>query len=231
MEGKKIMGDVCPILRECGFFDGIEEENYTDVLNCLKASRKSYQKGDTILREGDCSQLAGIVMRGVVGLSFLDEEGNLVNIKHVSRCEVFGIERACSDAGTSPMQLDAVTDCEVLFMDFSSLLSVKSPLCIHRTRVISNLLRNFAQQTLHLQYHLRVLSQRRLRDKIKVYLQTQMVESDGTIHLPFKRDELANYLYTDRSALSRELSKMCREGLIASKGQTIRILDTEFFYS
>jgi len=42
------------------------------------------------------------------------------------------------------------------------------------------------------------------------------------------RGELADYLCVDRSALSRELGRMQKEGILAFQGQQVRILDQSF---
>lgn len=222
------MEDIYPILRSCSFFEGLPEEKYPKLLNRMKAKRKFFAKEETILNIGDHSQLAGIVLHGTVELSFLDENGNQININHIHCGAVFSIELACLQGDLSPMQLKAVSDCDVLFLDFGVLLDANSPLCPFRMRVASNLLRDFAQQNLFLNQRLRIITQKRLRDKIKVYLQCQHIDTDGKIRLPFNRSELADYLYVDRSALSRELSRMCDEGIITCQGQTIQILSSDF---
>ena len=72
------------------------------------------------------------------------------------------------------------------------------------------------------------MGQKRLRDKLKVYLQSQRPQIDGTIVLPYNRNELANFLYVDRSALSRELSRMQQEGILTYQGSVFHILDRSF---
>ena len=47
---------------------------------------------------------------------------------------------------------------------------------------------------------IRILSQKKLRDKLKIYLQTLEIAPDGTVCLPYTRRELSEYLYADRSA-------------------------------
>lgn len=222
------MEEIYSVLRNCSIFDGVPEEKYPKLLQRLKAKRIAFRKDETILNIGDQSQLAGIVLRGSVELSFLDEGGSQINVNHISSKGVFGTERACLQGDVSPMQLKAITDCEVLFLDFSVLMNDNSPLCPFRMRIAANLLREFAHQTRFLNQRLRIITQKRLRDKIKVCLQGQPMDPDGTIRLPFKRNEWADFLYADRSALSRELGRMSDEGIIAYQGQEIRILDGDF---
>lgn len=225
------MKEFYPILRQCSFFDSIPEEKYPNVLRCLQASRKTFSRNTTILHIGEQSQMAGMILDGTVELVFYDENGNQINVNHISAGEVFGLELACSRQNASPIQLRAVTDCQVLFMDFETVLDQNAPPCPYRLQVASNLLRDFARQTLFLNQKLRILSQKRLRDKIKVYLQSQEICQDGRIMLPFSRSEMADFLYVDRSALSRELSRMQQEGILTYRGQEFCILDLDFLAS
>lgn len=202
------MEEIYPILHRCSFFDGIPEEKYANVLFCLQGSRQFFSRSETILNIGESSQMAGVVLSGTVELIFYDENGNQINVNHISQGEMFGSELACSQRTPSPVQLRATTDCDVLFLNFATLLNVEAPTCPYRARVAANLLRDFARQTLFLNQKLRILGQKRLRDKIKVYLQGQPMKQDGSVTLPFSRNEMADFLYVDRSALSRELSRM-----------------------
>ena len=223
-----VMDDITPILKTCSFLDAIPETRYANVLNCLKSRRKQFQKDDTILNIGDHKQLAGVVLRGTAEISFLDEGGSQINVDHISAGKVFGAVLVCSQQETSPIRMRAITDCDILFLDFTVLLQNDMPPCPFRAQVASNLLRDFARQAQFLNQRLRIISQKRLRDKIKVCLQAQPMDASGTIRLPFKRNEWADFLYADRSALSRELSRMSEEGIISYQGKSIRILDPNF---
>ena len=222
------MEQIYPALRKCGYFDQIPEEKYPNVLRCLQASRKRFQKEESILNVGDCSQMTGVVISGVAEVAFYDENGNQINVNHLTSGEVFGVELACSDLAASPVQLRAITDCEVLLLNMDSLFDKMEKPCPYKMRVATNLLRIFARQTMFLNLKLRIMGQKRLRDKLKVYLQSQRPQIDGTIVLPYNRNELANFVYVDRSALSRELSRMQQEGILTYQGSVFHILDRSF---
>lgn len=223
-----VMENITPILKTCSFLDAIPEERYLNVLNCLKSRRKQFQKDDTILNIGDYRQLAGVILQGTAEISFLDEGGNQINVDHIPSGKVFGAVLVCSQQKPSPIRMRAVTDCDVLFLDFTVLLQNDLPPCPFRAQVASNLLRDFARQAQFLNQRLRIISQKRLRDKIKVCLQTQPMDGKGVIRLPFNRNEWADFLYADRSALSRELSRMSDEGIISYQGKLIQVLDPDF---
>ena len=98
----------------------------------------------------------------------------------------------------------------------------------YQATLASNLLRDFARQNFFLNRKLRIMSQKRLRDRVKVYLRGQGVAPDGVICVPFSRSEWAEFMGVNRSALSRELSNMQAEGILEIVGKDVRILDKSF---
>ena len=221
------MNEFYPILHHCSFFDGIPQEKYPNVLACLNAVRRDYCRDSSVLEIGDQMPLSGIVLKGTLEVSLLDEIGSQINVNHIEPGQGFGMAMACAQC-TCPIRLRAVTDCTLLFLNFANVMDPEEIGCPWRARVAANLLRDLARQTVFLNRRLRIMGQKRLRDKIKVYLQYQKMEPDGTIQIPFKRNAWADFLYADRSALSRELGRMAEEGILTVDRQTVRILDPEF---
>ena len=127
-----------------------------------------------------------------------------------------------------PIQIDALTDVQVLYLDFDPLLLQQECACPHKAQVTANLLREMGRSALFLNQKMRILAQNRLRNRIKLYLQMLPVKPGGELHLDMGRGELADYLCVDRSALSRELGRMQKEGILAFQGQQVRILDQSF---
>ncbi len=216
------------VLKQCSCFEGIPEHKYTPVLHCLHARYKSFYKGNMILQASDRVNFAGIVLSGTVELTLYSENGSQININHCSVGDMFGEDLACSNTRDSSMQIWAVTDCEILFLDFSSLFSMEHGTCPFKMRVSTNLLREFACKASFLNHKVRILAQKRLRDKVKVYLQMQKCSEKGFIELPFRRNDLAEFLCVDRSALSRELGRMQQEGILSFEGKYIQIHDKSF---
>lgn len=216
-------------LGSIGIFRGIPGEELPELLKLLNSVTKRFLKGETIYNQGQVQRMSGIVLSGTAELHFCDENFNLVNLIHLKEGEVFGAAMTLTGKTSSPMELLALSDCEVLFLDFTVLLdedpSALSP-AAHRLTV--NLMQEFARRLQFLNVRVRILSQRRLRDKIKVYLQTLPHTEDWVFHVPMNRNKLADFLYADRSALSRELSHMQEEGILEVKGRDLRLKDLTF---
>lgn len=222
------MDTIITVMRNCHLFDGIPEEKYTNVLTCLQAKKKMVHKEDVLLRIGERSKQAGVVLSGTLRASLYSEDGNLLTIDRLGQGRVFGESLVCSMGEDSPIQIDAVTDAEILYLDFDPLLLQQDCGCPHRTQVTANLLHEMGRGALFLNRKMRILAQNRLRNRIKLYFQMLSADSTTDFHLDMGRGELADYLCVDRSALSRELGRLQREGILSCQGQHIRILDKDF---
>ena len=113
--------------------------------------------------------------------------------------------------------------------DFSALLSEKTLTCPYRLQITANLLQEFAKQVTFLTTRIHILSQKRLRDKLKLYLGSLNRSEDGYAHIPLSRSALSEFLYADRSAVSRELSRMKAEGMIELCRNNVRIIEEKFY--
>ncbi|MBU5474821.1 Crp/Fnr family transcriptional regulator [Roseburia sp. MSJ-14] len=215
-------------LRSASLFRGIPEDKYQNVLNCLQARVEYYPARTSLVNAGDKDFRAGVLLEGGLEEFIYDENGNPVVISHLKSGSVFGAELACGSSLASQFYLDASVDSRVLLLDFQILLNPSTLTCPYRMQVTANLLQELANQITFFNTKVRILSQKKLRDKIKVYLQTQEISEDGTIRLPFSRSKLAEFLYVDRSALSRELCRMRDEGVLTFSGSKITMLDYYF---
>lgn len=217
------------ILKNCHLFETIPEEKYPNILNCLSANYKNFKKGETVVTIGETDKSAGIVLEGTVELAFYDENGHQVIHNHIHSGILFGSERACCDWCESMIELKCLTDSRILFLQFNHLLEAADVSCPYRTMVTSNLLKEFARQIQFLNFKLQIISQKKLRDKLKIYLRTLNVDENNTVTVPYNRNEFSDFLGADRSALSRELCRMRDDGLIRFDGSRIQILDADFF--
>ena len=116
------MDPITTVMRQCRLFDGIPEEKYQNVLACLRGETKSFRKDAILLQIGECQKRPGVVMDGTLRISLYSEDGNLVTIERLGRGQVFGETLVCSMAEDSPIQIDALTDVQVLYLDFDPLL-------------------------------------------------------------------------------------------------------------
>ncbi|MCD7954741.1 MAG: Crp/Fnr family transcriptional regulator [Lachnospiraceae bacterium] len=225
---KEIVEKYRNILRDSGVFEDVAEDKYQNVLYCLHAKTVSFQQGEVLQTQGELTKRAGIVLAGQMEEYLYDEDGNQLTIERLGSGNIFGVEILCAAQLPSQIYLCASSDCEALLLDFGMLLSEKTLGCIYRMQVSANLMKKFARQVNFLSTRIRILSQKKLRNRLKIYLQTQDISPDGEIILAVNREKMAEILGVDRSALSRELCRMREEGILTVSRNKITLLRRNF---
>ena len=206
-------------IRKCYLFDGIEDEQLTDAIKLLNGHIKKVIKDDYIVQLGGTIQYAGLLLKGKIESSFQNENFDQITMHTFTGGYLFGEGLVINHAKNSPVQVRAVEDSVVLFIDLEMIYAAadNSPI---RNILARNLIKSLAKKNLILNQKVRILSQKSLRDRIFIYLRTLPKDKDGYVKIPFTQTALAEYLGVNRSALSRELRRMQNEGLlIVNKGK------------
>ena len=196
-------------------FRGFSSAEVEAALRCLSAEEKCYEKGQYILEVNDPVTSIGIVSEGMIYISKYDVLGGR-NIVSESRAgDLFGEALIFSGIANSMYSITAACDCKILFIKARNIVDTEQPVCRLRGKIIENLLTIISRKNISLNQKIDILSHKALRDRILCYLLTQKRMSKNKIfEVPFSRNDLADFLNVDRSALSRELSRMKKEGII-----------------
>lgn len=199
-------------------FHGIKENEIAHVLSCLGAREKSYRKNETIFRAGDTVHEFGLVESGSVNIVVNFYWGSSNIFGHMEKGEIFAENYAAIPGKELTCDVVASEDSVILFLDFRNLLTTCQHGCSFHHRLIHNLLRISAQKSLNLSSRMMHTAPKSLRARLLSYLSEQaMINGSTRFTIPFDRQQLADYLGVDRSAMSNELSKMQKDGLIAFK--------------
>lgn len=211
-------------IRKCYLFDGIEDEQLADAIKLLNGRIKKVVKDDYIVQLGGAMQYAGLLLKGKIESSFQNENFDQITMHTFTGGYLFGEGLVINHAKNSPVQVRAVEDSVVLFIDLEMIYAAadNSPI---RNILAGNLIKSLAKKNLILNQKVRILSQKSLRDRIFIYLRTLPKDRDGYAKIPFTQTALAEYLGVNRSALSRELGRMQNEGLLVIDGKKIKIID------
>ena len=210
------------LLTENPLFRGLNATELPEALDVLQARRRTFAKGAFIQRIGEPFRFAGIVLAGRVECSFNTESFNRVSIRRFDRGALFGEAMAWAKAPKSPMQVQALQDCTLLQISLDALHKEElSPVAV---KVGRNLLDALVQRNIYLNRRVRVLGQGSIRDRLRVFLAECETGPDGFVHLPFSHTELAGVLGVNRSALSREISRMRADGLLETSGSALKLL-------
>lgn len=208
----------CHFLTTTPIFRGISPEEIQTMLPCLDAEQKSYQKGDCIFREGTQVSAMGLVLSGSVSIENHDIWGNKSILDHIGKGQVFAETYACVPGEPLMVSVVAAEPTEVLFLHAERLLTVCSNTCSHHSKIIRNLLAISSQKNLSLSRRIFHTSAKSIRGRLLSYLSYQAIRNGSKeFFIPFQRQQLADYLSVDRSAMSHELSKMQKEGLLRTE--------------
>lgn len=196
-------------------FRGDTPEEVSAVLNCLKGEVRTYAKGAVILRAGDVTESMGMVLSGSVSVENDDFWGNKSILDRLEPGQVFAETYACVPGEPLMVSVVAAEATEVLFLNAGRVLRICPNTCEHHSRLVRNLLTISARKNLRLSRRMFHTSSKSIRGRLISYLSSERVRQAGSVVvIPFNRQQLADYLNVDRSALSNELSKMQREGLL-----------------
>lgn len=210
------MTDFLPVILGSQLFHGISGEEARTMLSCLSAYSADYEKNQFLLRAGDCVDALGMVLRGRVLIVKEDFWGNRNILAQITPGELFAETYACV-AGT-PLGVSAVAEEEtrVLYLNVRRVLTACSSSCAFHSRLIQNLLTVMADKNLKMSEKLSHMTQRTTREKLLSYLSAQSLRrGSASFEIPFNRQQLADYLSVDRSAMSSELCKLRDEGALS----------------
>lgn len=213
------------ILQRSQLFAGVGEANIEAMLDCLSANLRDYKKGEYVLREGERVDNVMLLASGSLNIQKDDFWGNRSIVNHISAGEMFGEAYIAPESGPILNDVIALEDSAVMFFDFRKILTVCSSACKFHTTVIQNLFFAISEKNRQLVQKLGHMSKRTTRDKLISYLSEQAKRSgSSTFSIPFNRQQLADFLCVDRSAMSNELCKMRDDGLLTFDRNTFSLI-------
>ena len=210
---------------DTALFKGIKKEDMGAMLSCTGYHIGSYAKGQVIALENERIRHVGIVLSGAVDMVKEDIWGNKTLLSRVGKGELFGESFACCEDNLSLVTFTAGADTKVLFLPFHRIMHTCTMACEFHHKLVENMVGIIAGKNRELMRKVEVVSRKTLRDKILAYLSHQsQKEENRYFAIPLSRQELAEYLCADRTALSRELASMKADGIIDYDKNMFRIL-------
>ncbi|MDO4573000.1 MAG: Crp/Fnr family transcriptional regulator [Clostridia bacterium] len=203
------------VIKNAALFGGIADGELAAMLDCLAAEERRYGRGEYILRAGDSTDSIGLMLSGSALIIQEDYWGNRNIIGRAAQSDLFAESFACSPSSRLNVSVVAEGDCAVLWLGIARVLTACPSACAHHSKMVRNLLSELASKNLSLNEKLTHTGQRTIREKALSYLSSQaQKQSSREFDIPFSRQQLADYLSVERSALSAELSKLRGAGVI-----------------
>lgn len=213
------------VLQNTALFTGIAPAELEGLLACLGARETVCERGRPVLRSGQQLTAFGIVLDGQVQIFQEDYFGNRSIFANAGPGELFGEAFACAEIPVLPVSVTALTDVRLLLIDCARLTAPCTRACDFHARLVRNLLNILARKNIALTQKIEITARRTTREKLLAYLSARAREAgSGCFFIPFNRQELADYLSVDRSAMSAELAKLRDAGVLRFRKNRFELL-------
>ena len=196
-------------------FRGMEPSDIDEMLGCLLAKERTYKKGEIIFPEGSPTEQIGVVLTGRVVIELGDVWGNNSVLSSIGPGGIFAETYACIPGEPLMVNVTAAEDTEALLLNIRRVLEPCSKVCPYHVRLVRNLLALCAGKNLQLSRRVLHTGPKSIRKRLLSFF-SECIKRTGcySFDIPYNRQQLADYLSVERSALSNELSIMQRDGLI-----------------
>ncbi len=207
-----------PVLKHCPFFAGMDEGEILSILNCVDAKIRTFDHDEYIFRAGDSTASMGLILSGSVLVIQEDLWGAPeYHVQNRSRRLLCGTLRR-NARFRFEHQRGNRRPSETLMLNINRLLTVCPTACTHHNRLIRNLVSVLAEKVLQFNEKITHMSKRTTREKLLSYLSSESIRQGSlSFDIPYDRQQLADYLCVERAAMSAELSKLQKEGLLTTR--------------
>ncbi len=195
-------------------FEDMNDEEINECLSKLNYTFKKYKKDEVIFNSGDYVKQLGIIISGSTNIERINFLGKRTILTNVEQNDIFN--EAYSLLNNQILLVDHVasSDCFIIILDVSNIYNIPYNEAIYK--LLKNLLKQSLHKSINLSKRSFCIANKTIRERVISYLDLKAREfKSNEFDIPFDREDLADYLNVDRSALSSELSKMQQEGLIS----------------
>lgn len=209
-------------------FRGISPDEIKNMMGCLRGFTKRYEKGSIIHHVGEAIPTMGLILSGSVSVENDDVWGNRSILDKIPSGHIFAENYACLPGEPLMVNIVAAEATEILFMNTSCMFTVCAHACGFHNQLIRNMLTISALKSLNLSRRILHTSSKSIRGRLLSYLSYQAAQHGSReFDIPFNRQQLADYLSVDRSAMSNELSKMQKDSLIRVEKKHFVLMNIE----
>ena len=213
------------ILKRTQMFAGVGDDEISAMLSCLGARLYNYKKGEYVLRQGEHLNDILVLVEGNLHIQNDDYWGNRSILGQVTVGEMFGEAYVAPESGVLLNDVVATENSVVIFFNVKRIITTCSSACRFHTMVVQNMFFAISEKNKKLVQKLGHMSKRTTREKLISFLSEEAKKQNNAIFtIPFNRQQLADFLSVDRSAMSNELCKMRDEGLIEFDKNNFRLL-------
>lgn len=222
---REFMKKYIPILKRTQMFSGVGDNEIFGMLSCLGARLYCYKKGEYVFRQDERVSDIVVLVEGNLLIQNDDYWGNRSILGRIALGEMFGEAYVAPDSGVLLNDVVATEDSTVIFFDVKRILTTCSSACRFHTMIIQNMFYAISEKNRKLVQKLGHMSKRSTQEKLISYLSEEAKKQNSSYFtIPFNRQQLADFLSVDRSAMSNELCKMRDKGLLEFDKNNFRLL-------
>ena len=224
-DGPDVVVTVIPTIPSPYFFTGLTDDEILSILHCVSAAKITRPRGSYIFRAGDSTEVMGLMLSGSTLVIQEDLWGHRNILSKCNTGDFFGEPYAATPGAILNISVVAEEDCEILLLNVKRLLTSCPTACDHHQKLIRNLVSVLANKILLFNEKITHISKRTTREKLLSYLSAESIrQSSLSFDIPFDRQQLADFLCVERAAMSVELSKLQKEGLLVTKRNHFELL-------
>ncbi len=202
-------------IKNSNLFFGMSDEELKGILECFNAHVKSYKKDEIVIRQGDVIKSLYLILEGNINIEKDTYWGRRIIISKLSANDNIALSFVASKSMKSTIDVMTTEDTKLLVLNYEKCTSMCQNACTRHKVLISNMFEILAKENLELLQKIENISQKTIRDKLLTYLSNEAKKNkNNSFEIAFNRQDLADYLNIDRSAMSFELSKLQKEGLL-----------------
>ncbi len=199
----------------------LSQSEKADIRDYISYERKIYNKGEIIMQSEKKEDNIAILESGIACLIRIEADGHRNIIDYYEPGDMFGMV-FCHMFNNDVMYIAARNTCIVSLADYKKLSASGETYSRFVTDMVTEKLRKA-------QMHINILSKRSIRAKILTYFEyMRYIKGSDKFSLPLTLSDLADYISADRSAMSREINKLNKEGIIKSSGNIITLKKNEY---
>ena len=202
----------------------IKVEELSSMLGCLRGVIKTYKKDELVLSEGIEIKKFGLLIEGKLQIVQYDYLGNKSILSIIEPNQIFGEAYAYVNKLPS-MNVEALVDSTVLFLDSDKLSVPCENCCTFHKQLVKNLLYIISNKNVNLTQKIECMSKRTTKEKLLTFLSLESIKQNSKeFTISLDRQALADYLGVERSAMSAELSKLRKDGIIECEKNWFKLL-------
>ena len=212
-------------LQKSMLFSNISAEDIKKMCTCLQLREKKIEKDEFVFHAGDVVNKVYLVISGSMHIVDEDFWGNRSLIETMPAYTLFGEAYAISNTEEHLVSVVAAEDAVVLELEPSCLTKPCPRGCECHIEIIRNTEKILSIKIIRLTEKLGHIMKRSTKEKVCSYLsKCARKNRSNRFCIPYSRQELADYLCVERSALSHELSKMTKHGIIRCRRNEFELL-------